>query len=153
MGSRGQGQPRRGSPGAEADVRGLSGDASGPPTGLGRSRDEDLRQLRSEFGQRMMDAQDLRRLLDRDSTQMENLDKIIESLRRAGDYRNYDDPEEVARLKSAIELMRQVEFALARDLEGLTQKDKYFFAEDNEVPIDYRKLVEEYYKAIAKSKP
>ena len=87
------------------------------------------------------------------STNFQNLDKVIETLRRMGDYRNYGDSEEVARLKSSIDLMRQVEFALTRDLERLTRKDRYFFAEDSEAPTDYRKLVEEYYKAIAKGEP
>ena len=84
--------------------------------------------------------------------QMENLEKVIESLRRAGDYTNDIHPEQIARLKSAIEYMRKVEFDLARDLDRLNQKDKYFFAEDNEAPGSYQKLVEEYYKSLARSK-
>ncbi len=146
----GQGFPRSGSPSAETEVRGFSQNAAGPPTGLGRYRDEDLRQLQREYAERLMDAQDLRRLLDRNSTQMEYLDNVIKMLRRASDYEDFQDPEEIARLKSAIELMRQVELALSRDLDQLAKKDEYFFAGDNEAPINYRKLVEEYYKAIAK---
>ena len=93
----------------------------------------------------------MRPLLDRNSTQMQNLEKVIESLRKAGDYMNAD-PEQVARLKNAIDYMRKVEFDLARDLDRLNQNEKYFFAEENEAPGSYRKLVEEYYKSIAKSK-
>jgi hypothetical protein len=48
--------------------------------------------------------------------------------------------------------MRKVEFDLARELDRLNQQDKYFFAEDNEAPGNFQKLVEEYFKAIAKSK-
>ena len=130
----------------------LSRNAFGPPAGVGVHRDEDERQLNREFEQRLTDARDLRRLLDRNSAQMENLDKVIESLRRAGDYVNFSNPEQIARLKSAIDQMRKVEFDLAREMERLNQSEKYFFAEDNEAPGDYRKLVEEYYKSIAKSK-
>jgi len=89
-------------------------------------------------------------LLDRNSTPIENLDKAIESLRRAD--RDDVSPEQIARLKAAIDSMRKVELDLARDLEKLSQKDKYFFAEDNEAPGAYRKLVDEYYKSIAKTK-
>jgi hypothetical protein len=147
-----QQNPRGGMPGPEANVRGLSGDASGPPTGIGLHRNEEERQLSRELEQRVTDAQDLRRLLDRNSTQKENLDKVIESLRRAGDFMNDSTAEQIARLRNAIDYMRRIEFDLARELERLNKTDRYFFAEDNEAPSGYQKLVEEYYKSIAKSR-
>jgi hypothetical protein len=134
------------------DMRGPSANSKGAPAGAGRFRNEEERQLSREFEQRRTDAQELRRLLDRNSTQMENLDKVIDALRRAGDYLNSGNPEQIARLKSAIDYMRKVELDLAKDLDRLTQKDKSFFAEDNEAPSGYQKLVEEYFKAIAKSR-
>jgi hypothetical protein len=142
---------QNGRPGPDAMVRDLSGNSSGAPVGVGTQRNEQERQLSRELQQRLADAQEMRPLLDRNSTQMQNLEKVIESLRKAGDYMNAD-PEQVARLKSAIDYMRKVEFDLARDLDRLNQNDKYFSAEDNEAPGSYRKLVEEYYKSIAKSK-
>ena len=108
--------------------------------------------MNRDLQQRLADAQELRPLLDRNSTQMQNLEKVIESLRKAGDYTNDASPEQIGRLKSAIDYMRRVELDLARDLDRLNQKDKYFFAEDNEAPGNYQKLVEEYYKSLAKSK-
>jgi hypothetical protein len=129
---------------------GSNPDASGAPAGIGARRNEEERQSNSELRQRLADAQQLRPLLDRNSTQMQNLDKVIDSLRRAGDYTNDGSPEQMARLKSALDYMQKVEFDLARDLERLNQRDQYFFAEDNEAPSDYQKLVEEYYKSIAK---
>jgi hypothetical protein len=152
--ARGPLQPdmRDGSPGVNMDVRSLSGNPSSAPTGIGVQRDEDSRQLNRDLQQRLADAQELRPLLDRNSTQMQNLDQVIESLRRAGSYMNQVAPEQISRLKSAIDYMRKVEFDLARDLDRLNQNEKYFFAEDNEVPSNYRKLVEEYYKSIARSK-
>jgi len=142
---------RGGQPGE--DTRDAMGNLSGPPTGTGIHRDEDIRQLNREFQQRLMDAQDLRRLLDRNSSNMQNLEQVIESLRRAGDSRKYDDPEMVARLKGAIDLLHQVELDLNRELSRLTQKERYFYAEDSEAPSNYKKLVEEYYKVLAKGKP
>ncbi len=147
-----QQNPQGGLPDSEADVRGLSSNSSGPPAGIGKYRNEEERQLSREFEQRLTDARDLRRLLDGNPTQMGNLDRVIEALRRAGDYTNYNNPEQIARLKSAIDYMRKVEFDLARELDRLNQQDKYFFAEDNEAPGIFQKLVEEYFKAIAKSK-
>jgi hypothetical protein len=146
------GQSARGATGQNPQV-GTSGsnpDAAGAPAGIGARRNEEERQSNSELRQRLADAQQLRPLLDRNSTQMQNLDKVIDSLRRAGDYTNDGSPEQMARLKSALDYMQKVEFDLARDLERLNQRDQYFFAEDNEAPSDYQKLVEEYYKSIAK---
>ncbi|MBN1569141.1 MAG: hypothetical protein JXA73_14925 [Acidobacteria bacterium] len=140
------------SPNSEADVRGPSGDSVRPPVGIGGYRNDEEHQLSREMEQRLMDAQELRRLLDRNSTQMENLDKVIESLRRAGDYTDYNDPEQIARLKRAIDYMRKVEFDLARNLDRLSQDDKYFSTEDNEAPRAFQKLVDEYFRSIAKTR-
>jgi hypothetical protein len=134
------------------DIGGLSANSKVPLIGAGRFRNEEERQLSREYQQRLTDAQELRRLLDRNSTQMENLDKVIDALRRAGNYTNSSNPDQIARLKSAIDYMRKVELDLAKELDRLTQKDKSFFVEDNEAPSTYQKLVEEYFKAIAKTK-
>ncbi len=144
--------PQSGVPSAEMDLPGSSGDALRPPTGIGFSRDDEIRQLNREFEQRLYDAQGLRRLLDRNTTQMENLEKVIDSLRRTRDYPDYGNMEQIELLKAAIDYMRDVELDLARDLERLNQVDEYFIAGDNEAPDRYRRLVEEYYKSIAKSK-
>jgi hypothetical protein len=141
-----------GRPGTEADLRAPADGSPGPPVAIGIPRNEDARQLSRELQQRLVDARELRPLLDRNSTQMQNLDRVIESLRKAGDYVNGSSPEQIARLKSAVDHMREVEFDLARDLDRLNQNDRYLSAEDNESPDSYKKLVEEYYKAIAKSK-
>ena len=131
----------------------MTGNATAPPVGVGPYSDEDMRQLRREFQQRMGDASELRRLMDRNSTSLQNLDQVIEALRRLDSSRNFNDPEEIARLKGAIDTLRSVEADLARDLSRLTQKDKYFYSDDNQAPSSYKKLVDEYYKALAKGKP
>jgi hypothetical protein len=142
---------RGGSPNPQ-DIRGLSENSQAPMIGSGKIRNEEERQLSREFEQRLTDAQELRRLLDRNSTQMENLNKVIDALRNAGNYTNAASPDQIARLKSAIDYMRKIEFDLAKDLDRVTPKDKSFFAEDNEAPARYQKLVEEYFKAIAKTR-
>jgi hypothetical protein len=48
--------------------------------------------------------------------------------------------------------MRKVELGLARDLDRLSRNEEYFLSGDDEAPASYRKLVDEYYKSIAKSK-
>jgi hypothetical protein len=75
-GARGQNQQSQ-SGGSNLDGRGLTWDAFGPPIGIGHPGDEAGRQLRREAQERLVDAQELRRLLERNSTQMQNLDKVI----------------------------------------------------------------------------
>jgi hypothetical protein len=111
-----------------------------------------MRQFRRETQERLTDAQQLRRLLDRNPTQIQNLEKVIQDLRNLDSGRQYNDPEQVARLKSAIDRLRQVELDLSRDLSRLTQKDKYFYSDDSEAPGSYKRLVEEYYKALARER-
>ena len=96
-----------------------------------------------------MDARELQGLMDRNSTQMRNLEQVIEGLRKSTDAR-YDDPGRIATLKAAIDSLHDLELDLNRELSRLNQKDKYYYAEDSEAPAGYKKLVEEYYKTLAK---
>ncbi len=128
-------------------------DAAGPITNLGGYREDEVRQLRREFQQRLTDAEALRRLLDRNTTRMKGLDEVISALRLMQGIRSYGDPEGMARLRSAIEILRGVELDLGRQRDRLFGKSQYQQAEDNDAPQDYRKLVEEYYKALARGMP
>ena len=144
--------PRGGMPNPGADIRDLSDNAWGPPTGIRQYPDNPVRQLNRELEQRITDARDLSRLMNRNSTQMQNLDKVIDALRKSRDYPDYGNMEQAALLKAAIEHMRDVELDLARDLQRLNQLEEYFISGDNEAPERYRELVEEYYRSIAKSR-
>ena len=64
----------------------------------------------------------------------------------------YDDAAGIARLRQAIDMLHQIELDLSRDLARIAQNDKFFYLEDGGVPGNYKKLVEEYYKALAKGK-
>jgi len=139
-----------GTPGRQ-NFGGVSSDSFAPPTGIGPYTDDEIRQLTRETQQRLMDATELRRMLDRNSTQLENLERVISQLREIDDLRRYNDPEESARLREAIALMRRLELDLSRELARLTQKDKFLYPDDNEAPNIYRRLVEEYYKALARA--
>ena len=136
-----------------AASQGLDRGTTGLPADIGGYHDEEVRQLRREFQQRLTDAEELRRLLDRSTTRIENLDAVISALRLMQGTRRYGDPEEMARLGSAIDLLRQVELDLGRERDRLLGKSEYQQADDNDAPQDYRELVEEYYKALARGRP
>jgi DNA mismatch repair ATPase MutS len=108
--------------------------------------------MQRELEQRLSDARDLRRMMDRGSPQAQDLDQILQQLQRFTTSERYNSPEGIASLKQAIDRLHQVEVDLTRELARLIQSDKYFYAEDSEVPASYKKLVDEYYKALAKGK-
>ncbi len=122
-----------------------------PPQG-GRMSAEELRQQQSELAQRAQDAQELRRLVDRNSTPAQDLDRIVQEIQRMRADHVYDDPAGIALLQQTIDRLHQVELDLSRDLARVLQSDKYFYADDSDAPASYKKLVEEYYKALAKIK-
>lgn len=102
--------------------------------------------------QRSRDAQELRRLLDRNSTSVQDLDRVIQELQKMRADHVYDNPAGIALLKQAIDLLHKVELDLSRDIARLDLSDKYFYVQDGDAPANYKKLVEEYYKALAKVK-
>ncbi len=108
--------------------------------------------MQREIQQRSLDAQELRRLLDQDAPQSDELNQIIQALQQISKAPRYDDAANMARLKQAIDLLHQMELDLSRDLARVIQSDKFLYAEDSEVPNSYKKLVEEYYRSLAKVK-
>ena len=81
-----------------------------------------------------------------DATQ---LSEVVQALRALDAQRIYDDPEEVARLQAQIvEGLKQLEFGLRRNLEGLGQ-DRAALTGSGDVPSGFRRLVDEYYKALS----
>ncbi|MBP1596495.1 MAG: hypothetical protein H6Q05_1872 [Acidobacteria bacterium] len=90
--------------------------------------------------------------MDRNSSEARALNEVIQELEGLRNDRRYDNPEGIASLKKAIDMLHQVEIDLSRALARVSQNEKYLYAEDNEVPGNYKKLVEEYYKALAKGK-
>ncbi len=130
------------------------GDLTGggiPPQGA-RPGAPDPRQQQSELAQRLQDAQELRRLLDRNSPSTQDLDRVIQEIQKMRADHVYNDPAGIALLQQTIDRLHQVELALTRDLAAVLQSDKYFYADDSEAPASYKKLVEEYYKSLAKIK-
>jgi hypothetical protein len=125
---------------------------SGPPLGGSRLGDEQMRQLRQQLSQGLTDATELRRSIDRNSTDSRNIDRVIGNLQKLNE-KAYDDVQRIATLKEAIDLLHQMELNLSREYDKSNQQEKYFYAEDNEAPANYKKLVEEYYKALARIKP
>ena len=95
-----------------------------------------MRGLRDQLRQAGRPVEELRAVLD-----------AMERLEREG---IYDNPAQVAGLQEEIlQLLKQLEFGLRREVEGDAERRATLTGSD-EVPEGYRKLVEEYYRALAR---
>ncbi len=79
------------------------------------------------------------------------LEEILRKLRELEDGRNYRDITELARLQTFVtEGMKRFEFGLRRKVGADT--DRALLTGSDEVPPQFRKLVEEYYRTLSNPK-
>jgi hypothetical protein len=170
-GSRGQGS-QQGSQGAQSQS-GQGGDgaadgaqAGGAAGGWGgawnggygwewgrdwRLSPEDIRQLRGEMREWVNEAQRLRGDLTAENIDPRELDEILRALRRLDDPRVYQDVSELARLQSTIaEGLKRFEFGLRRRADA--DRGSIALSGSEEVPEAFRKLVQEYYRSLARTR-
>ena len=77
------------------------------------------------------------------------LEEVLRGLRQLQDDRFYQDAEELQRLQSAVtENMKRFEFGLRRRAEGGNAQP--VLSGSDEVPEQFRKMVEQYYKSLSK---
>ena len=77
------------------------------------------------------------------------LDEVLRNLRALDDDRVYQDAATLERLQTAVaEGMKRFEFALRRQAE--MKGSEVFLSGADDVPEEYRKLVEQYYKSLSK---
>jgi hypothetical protein len=153
---RGSGDPEAGS---QADGRGGVGDTIGPwrddgggwgDRRPGRLSREDVRQFRGEIRQWTNEAQQLRRLLREQQIDPKDLDALLRALRALDDDRVYQDVEELQRLQAFVsEGLKRFEYGLRRRLEA--GGNEAVLSGSDEVPEQFRKLVEQYYRSLAKA--
>ncbi len=109
----------------------------------------DVRQFRREFRERRAEAEGLRRQLEREGIEADELGSIIDKIRRLERDRLYGDPRGLAELQAEIiQGLKEFEYLLRRELGGAEARELMLTGSD-EVPQGYRELVEEYYKALA----
>ena len=77
-------------------------------------------------------------------------DQILNALRRLDDPRVYQDVSELSRLQSQItEQMKRFEFGLRRQADA--NATAIVLTGTEEVPEDFRKLVQEYFRSLART--
>jgi hypothetical protein len=100
--------------------------------------------------ERRGDAEALRRELARAGVDVSQLDRIVGQMRELEGRGPGGDPTDMAALQSAVlQGLKEFEFSLRRQIEG-ADRERLVLGGSEEVPAGYRKLVEEYYKSLAK---
>jgi hypothetical protein len=151
----GQGQQedepsQAGEPSTEPGSGGSAGSQDGRNFQPGTYSAEDIRQWRREFRERVQEAEDLRKELRRQDLQVPDLKDIIARMKEFDSKKIYLDPLGFDELQAdLLEELKQFEYWLRRELEGIG-KDKLYLAGSDQVPSEYRKLVEEYYRSLSR---
>jgi hypothetical protein len=137
---------------------GLGGQSqqSGQAGGAGQGRPQpgaDQRQLDREMRERMNDAEGLRDDLRREGVDVRDLDRIVGRMRDLRAPVTAGQPQAIAALdRDVVQGVKAFEFALRRQL-AQAGNDRPFLTGADEVPEQYRKLVEEYYKRLSGRRP
>ena len=131
----------------------LGGDGRGGEYGRNwRLSPEDIRQLRGEVRQWTSEALELRRDLTAENLDPRELDKILGAFRQLDDPRVYENASELQRLQSVItEGLKRFEFGLRGRVEPAG--NALVLSGSDEVPENFRKLVEQYFKSLSRGTP
>ena len=109
---------------------------------------QDVRQWQREYRERAGEVEELRRLLEQEDFAAADLSEIIERMRELDDLRTYQDAEEIARLQTfVIEELKRFEYRLRREISE--ESEDLFLAGNEEMPPQFRELVEEYFRVLS----
>jgi hypothetical protein len=129
-----------------------SGSPNGPNYQPGAFSTEEIRQLRREFRERVKDAENLRRELARQDLDVPDLSEIIRRMEEFEKKQIFLNPLGLEKLEEDVLAdLKQFEYWLRRELEGIGE-EQLFLAGSEQVPADYRQLVEEYFRSLSRSK-
>ena len=112
--------------------------------------EEEIRQFTREFAQRLAQAQQLREALVEAGRDVPDLEEAIEALESLRDPEVYGDLPQIALLQEQIqENLKRLEFLLRREVEGESEGRAALTGTDD-VPAGFRRMVEEYFKNLAR---
>ncbi len=142
---------------ADAETPGRAGQAGAGDRGGGAASGDlrplspdEIRQFRREARERGTQAEALRDRLREAGRDPGDLQAVIDAMRRLQDEGTYADPVNLASLQDeVVQALKRLEFSLRREVET-TSRQRATLSGSDDVPEGYRKMVEEYYKALAK---
>jgi len=147
---RGLGQEGQGGQGGQANDGTRGGTPGGDPVrGDGQISPDDARQFAQEMQVRRRELEALRERLMEAGVDVSDLGDVLRRMRALENHREIGEPRSLAELKEAIiPGLKEFEFKLRKEVGGI--REDVFLTGSGEVPEEYRKLVEEYYKNLAK---
>jgi hypothetical protein len=108
---------------------------------------EDIRQFRAEIRQLASSADQLRRSVGKEDQAA--VAEMLKKLRALDSDQVFKDPAQFDRLQmQAADAVKRFEFNLRRRAE--LKGNEVLLSGDGDVPEEFRKLVEEYYKSLSK---
>ena len=112
---------------------------------------DDIRQFRGEARRWAQEGQALRNMLREQNVDPKEFDEIMRRLRELDSERVYQDVAELARLQTFVsEGLKRFEYALRRKVGDET--DRALVSGSEEVPAEFKALVEEYYRSLSKGR-
>lgn len=106
--------------------------------------------MQREFRERVSDAEGLRQELARQDLDVPDLGEIIRRMEEFDKKQIYLNPLGLEQLEGdVLTELKQFEYWLRRELEGLGEGELYLSGSD-QVPSEYRKLVEEYFRSLSR---
>lgn len=141
--------------GAESMERRLqapdAGSGDGAPRGTPRAlTPEEIRQFRREFQERAGEARKLRQMLREEGRDAPELDDAIGAMEALQQRESYEDLPQISVLQEQVrQSLRRLEFTLRREVEG-EGPGRATLRGSDEVPPEFRELVEEYFRALAR---
>jgi hypothetical protein len=116
---------------------------------VGQYSAEAIRQFRREVAERTLDAQVLRQALQQAGVPTKDLDEVVRQLRQLDSETAFRDPLGVQELtNAALETLKKFEFDLRKKLDK--SSNALFLNGNEEIPANFRNLIDEYYKSLAK---
>ena len=108
---------------------------------------DDVRQFRSELQQMTNSAEQLRRTVGKEDQAA--VAEMLKQLKALNSDQVFNDPSQFDRLQAAAaDAVKRFEFNLRRRAE--LKGNEVLLSGDGDVPEEFRKLVEEYYKSLSK---
>lgn len=110
-------------------------------------------QFSRELRERLNDARALRRDLANRGIDVSQLDRAIGRLEALGSPLTLSDPRAEKELRTqVVEGLRAFEFQLGEKF-GIRSSERVLVDRAGEIPAEYRKYVEEYYRSLGRAKP
>jgi hypothetical protein len=144
--------------GAESARQGQGGEPRGTPGGPprggtpGQITPDAERQFGRELNERRSELAELRRELQREGVDISRLDEVMRTLGAMDNRGPMGDARGLAELESAvIASLKEFEYALRRQIAG-AEGERLFLSGSDDVPVEYRELVEEYYRSLSRNR-